>query len=111
MFWLENIFWLALFVVYECLLVPIVYAKTVLTVAWATQGLFLTVWNTVAWVFAGPIYIVIFIISDFYNMFCILLMHEGCRTAQGLQDELPKQEIDINDEVRCYNEAREIAIT
>ena len=36
MFWLENIFWLGLFVLYEFLLTPFVYFKNIFVVAWAT---------------------------------------------------------------------------
>ena len=103
--------WLSLFLAYEIALTPLVYFKNLLTVAWATQGLFLTIWNTVAWMFSGLIFIGFFIIRDLWYMFRILTMHNGCRHAAGLQDELPKQKIDVDEEVRCFNEAREIVIT
>ena len=89
MYWLENILWLALFMVYEVILAPFVYFKNLFVVAWATQGLFLTVWNTAAWLFAGPIYILFFVFRDLKNMFLILTMTKGCRFAANLEDELP----------------------
>ena len=110
MFWLENIVWLTLFLAYEIALSPFVYFKNLFIVAWATQGLFLTLWNTVAWFFAGPFYIVFFIVRDWCYMFRILTWTQGCRQAASLSDELPSKDIDENDEVRCYNEARAIAI-
>jgi len=39
-------------------------------------------------VFAGPFYIVFFILRDMCYMFNILSMHNGCRHAAGLTDEL-----------------------
>ena len=60
MFWLENVFWLGLFFCYEVCLSPFVYFKNLFTVAWATQGLFMTIWNFVAWLFAGVFYIFFF---------------------------------------------------
>lgn len=84
MFWLENIFQLGLFVLYETALVPFVYFKNIFVVAWATQGLFMTIWNTVAWIFSGLILLVFLVFRDVYYMFRILTMHEGCRRAAGL---------------------------
>jgi hypothetical protein len=89
MFWLENIFWLGLFVLYESLLTPFVYFKNIFVVAWATQGLFKTLSNTASWIFIGPMILIFLVLRDVWYMFRILTMHMGCRTAAGLQDELP----------------------
>ena len=70
----------------------------------------MTIWNTVAWIFSGPVILVFFVLRDFWYMFRILTMHMGCRTAAGLQDELPQAEVDDDEEVRCCNEARKIVI-
>ena len=99
MFWLENIFWLALFLAYEITLIPFVYFTNLVTVAWATQGLFLTIWNTVAWMFSGLIFIAFFIARDVYYMFRILTMHDGCRAYSGFDPELQEKEIDPEMEV------------
>jgi len=84
MFWLENILWLGIFLAYESALIPFVYFKNVFVVAWATQGLFMTVWNTVAWIFAGPIILFFLVLRDVWYMFAILTMHNGCREFAGL---------------------------
>ena len=110
MFWLENIVWLSLFMVYEALLSPFVYFKTLIVVAWATQGLFMTIWNTFAWMVAGPIYIVFFILRDTQYLFRIFLMHKGCRAANNIKDELATEQFPIMDEVNCFNEARHIVL-
>lgn len=89
MFWLENIIWLLIFMAYEVLLCPFVYLKNLFVVAWATQGLFLTIWHTVAWLFSGPILLVFFVLRDLFYMFKILTMHQGCRAAAKLGDALP----------------------
>ena len=77
MFWLENIAWLSLFFVYEVMLTPLVYIKTLFVVAWATQGLFMTMWNVFAWFTGGPIYIMFFILRDVWTMFVIFTQHNG----------------------------------
>ena len=75
MFWLENVVWLILFMAYEVAQLPLVYLKNLLVVAWATQGLFLTIWHTVAWLFSGPVLLIFFVFRDIYYMFKILTMH------------------------------------
>ena len=75
MFWLENIAWLSLFLTFEVVLTPIVYFKNLFVVAYVSQGALLKIWNTLAWLFAGPIYIVFFILRDLWYMFRILTMH------------------------------------
>lgn len=36
MFWLENIVWITIFLLYEAMLTPFVYFKNLFVVAWAT---------------------------------------------------------------------------
>lgn len=84
MFWLENIFWLTIFLAYEMTLIPFVYFKNIFVVAWATQGLFKTVWNTATWLFSGPIILIYLGFRDVWYMFTILTMHNGCREFAGL---------------------------
>lgn len=110
MFWLENVVWLLLFMAYEIAQLPLVYLKNLFVVAWATQGLFLTIWHTAAWLFSGPVLLVFFALRDIYYMFKILRMHQGCREAGGIFDELEVKKIDVNEEVMRYNEARDVAI-
>ena len=68
-FWLENIVHLGVFFAYECLLMPFVYGKTIFITAWATQGLFTTIFFTMGWIFVGPIILAYFILSDVGRMF------------------------------------------
>ena len=66
MFWLENVIWLAGFMVYEIAISPLVYIKNLFVVAWATPGLFLPIWYTVAWLFTGPIMLIYLVLRDMY---------------------------------------------
>lgn len=80
MYWLENVIFILLFILFELLLVLPVYVKNILQIAWASMGLFTKVFNTAIWLFAG-IPISIFIAArDVINIVNILRMLEGCRT-------------------------------
>ena len=70
----------------------------------------MTIWNTFAWMVAGPIYIVFFILRDTQYLFRIFLMHKGCRAANNIKDELATEQFPIMDEVNCFNEARHIVL-
>lgn len=110
MFWLDNIVILALFLIFEIILIPFVYLKNILTVVVNTAGLFTTIFYTVRWIFLGPFYALFILFRDFINFFKILTMLRGCRAAADLADELYTEPIDEDLEVRLYNEAREIVI-
>lgn len=43
-------------------------------------------------------------------MFKILTMHNGCKSAFGITNDLVDDLVDPNEEVRLYNQAREICI-
>ena len=75
MFWLENIAWLALFFIYEVVLIPLVYFKNIFVVAIASQGYLKKIGGTIAWLLIGPFCILFWIFSDVSNMFMILTMH------------------------------------
>lgn len=75
MFWLENIAWLGLFLVYEVALAPFVYFKNILNVAIGTQGTVKKIFSTLAWLFTGPFYILFFILRDLFYLFQILSWH------------------------------------
>ena len=110
MFWIENIVWIVLFMAYEIALIPLVYAKNIFTVAWATQGMFSTLFNTAAWIMTGPVFIAFFIMRDVWYLFRLMTMHQGCKVSTGVQDDMLKEEVDLPEETRLYNQAREAVI-
>lgn len=88
MYWLENVIFILMFVVVELLLVIPVYIKNLLQIAWASIGLFTTALNVAIWVFGGIPLTIFIALRDVFNLVNILRMHEGCRTFQGMTDEL-----------------------
>ena len=95
---------------YELALVPLVYGKTLFVVIWATQGLFATIWNTLKWILIGLLYCIFFVLRDVGYYLYILSMTEGCKEYMGLSEGIGDQEFDEDEEVRCFNEARDIVI-
>ena len=110
MYWLENFVGLLFFFCYECALAPLVYLKNILTVAWATQGMFLTVGYTMLWIWTGPVFLLFFVLRDVRCMFSILAMTSGCRANFGIKDEILDEDADENEEIRLYNEARAVCM-
>lgn len=50
------------------------------------------------------------VFRDVHYLIKILSMHEGCRKARGLADELKVEVIDKELKLRVYNEIRETVI-
>jgi len=87
MFWFENTFFIIAFIILVTLFVPLVYIKNVFVIAWASSGLFTTLFYVIGWVFVG-IFITIFLaLRDVFYFIKILSMHRGCREAMGRKDE------------------------
>ena len=110
MFWLENIVFLLLFIVVEIVLSPFVYIKNIANVIYSSYGLFTTIFYTIIWIFFGVGYILFMAFYDLYSLFNILTMLEGCRKHFDLDNDLDEEEEDLDMIVRCYNDAREVAI-
>jgi hypothetical protein len=93
MYWLENVIFLAAFFILElCLVIP-VYVKNIVIIPWAssTIGIFTPVVNLAVWITCGiPISLYI-LVNDVVNLFKILRMVEGCRKANGIEDELKEE--------------------
>lgn len=70
----------------------------------------MTVWNIFAWLFAGPFYIIFFILRDTWYLFRIFTMHDGCRAYHNKADSFMSDKPSIMVEVNCFNEARNIVI-
>ncbi len=108
MFWLENILFLAIFFLFELLLMPVAYCKIWFNIIKNSLGVLNTVLNIVFWLFLG-IFISFFLaLRDTYYLFRIFLYHHGCRF--GRFDDNGEVELDPQTRVHVYNEVREAVI-
>ena len=104
--WIENLIFLVVFAAFEIALTPFVYLKNIFIIAWASMGLFTTLFNVVGWIFAGPFFCFFIAGRDVMNLARIFAMQDGCKSAFGIKDELAVEEIDDNKEIEAYNGAR-----
>ena len=110
MFWLENIAWIALFLVYEVVLIPLVYLKNICVVAISSYGVLKKIGGVFAWLFSGPFFILFWILRDITYFVRILSMHEGCRHALALPDSGDNEKTEPDVLATAFNQAREIVI-
>lgn len=68
MFWLENIFFVLFFIVFEALLVIPVYVKNLVQIGWASKGLFTSFFNTAIWFFFGVPIALFILAKDVWNL-------------------------------------------
>lgn len=104
--WIENIILLVVFAIFELLLVPFVYFKNIFIIVWASMGLFTTMFNLAAWIFAGPFFCIFIAGRDVLNLAKIFSMQDGCKAAFGIKDELEIEEVDDKKEIEAYNGTR-----
>ena len=77
-FWLENIIFVSFFVMYEMLLLPIVFVLCLFNIGITTTGMFTTFFNLVVWCFAGILVLLCILFMDTFTLLKILSMHNGC---------------------------------
>ena len=97
-FWLENFFGVFFFLIFELILIPLVYIKTIFNVMYSTSGLFTTVFNVMTWITFGIFYLIIIMIRDVYYLLFILYMHNGCKAYKEEQDKLRKKRESFDDD-------------
>ena len=78
-FWLENLVLIFLFIMFEIMLMPLVFIKTYYNIMYSTPGPFSTVFNLMRWTGFGIVYMAFMLIKDVYNLLRILSMVEGCK--------------------------------
>lgn len=78
-FWLENIVGVLFFTIFELILIPIVFLKTIVNIMYSTHGLFTTVFNLLKWYAFGLFYLTLILTWDVYMLLKILWMHKGCK--------------------------------
>ncbi|CDW78613.1 UNKNOWN [Stylonychia lemnae] len=109
-FWIENVIFLFIFLLYEIFLIPVVYVKTFINIITCSVGLFTIMFHCAAWFFSGFFFSFFLVFRDIYYLAKILSMHQGCRQALGLADELKEEVIDKEVKLKVYNEIRETVI-
>lgn len=74
-FWLENLIGVLFFIIFELILIPIVFLKTNFNIMYSTHGLFTTVFNLLKWLIFGMFYLFFILTNDVFMLLKILSMH------------------------------------
>ena len=78
-YWIENVIFVVLFLFYEIVLLPVVFAKTFLNIITCSVGLFTIMFQCMLWLFSGLFFAMFLIARDIFYLIKILSMHQGCR--------------------------------
>jgi hypothetical protein len=109
-FWLENVVFLALYLLYELCLLPLVYFKVFFNLLFSPKGLFTVIFYCLVWLFFGIALTFVMVLQDIWCLLTILAMHQGCRSAMALSDELEQVRVDSRLKLKVYNEVRQTVI-
>jgi hypothetical protein len=104
MHWLENIFFLLGFLLFEVLLAPLAYAKVWVNILVNSLGALRTICNGLLWAVLGIPMTLFLVIRDLTYLMMILCKHQGCR--HGKPDEFGETVMDIELREKLYNESR-----
>ena len=83
MFWLENIFWILVFLSYSLLLVPFVYLSNFYNIIWATSGPFKPLFYVLFWLVIGIPLSLFIVLRDVWLFIKLLAILEGCLKHTG----------------------------
>jgi len=108
MYWIENCVFMSAFIVYELLILPLVYLKTIFNMFSVSSGILKTMLNVVLWIIGGLFVDLWFVALDAYYLFRVLSMFKGCR--EGMKNELEELELGLNKRIELYNEVRKTII-
>lgn len=70
-FWMENIFFLMIFIGFEISLTPFVYILTYFNILYCTPGIFTTTGYIMWWAGFGPFYLLFMLLYDTYYLIVI----------------------------------------
>jgi hypothetical protein len=119
-FWFENLIGVLFFMIFEIILIPIVFLKTIFNIIYSTSGLFTTVFNVLKWLIFGIFYLFAILSYDVFMLIKILTMHRGCKEykeeqtnkgqeeAEDDEENSRERERDMNQQV--FNEVRGVVI-
>ena len=113
-FWLENIFFIIYFIVYEIVLMPFVFFLTFFNIMYSTHGLFTTAFNVIKWAIFGFIYLLYLLLNDTRMLIQILAKHKGCKESDPKNDKQKIDEThidnDLNKQIMVFNDVRTTVI-
>lgn len=116
MFWIENMIYVVLFLIFEILICPFAYFKVwynfillVRTTGSGTISIMKSLIYSTIWAFTGPITMIYIIGLDIMNFLHILKFHDGF--IQTKDDKIAAKKTDETNKIKLYNEARAIVIS
>jgi hypothetical protein len=108
-YWIENVFIVIAFFVFEIIIMPIAYIKIWVNLIKNSQTLFKTLVNLLVFAVIGGPLMILAVAKDVYYMLLILCYYYGCR--YGKVDELAEDEVDNSLRIELYNETRATVIS
>ena len=100
MFWLDNIFWILVFLSYSLLLVPFVYLCNFYNILWATSGPFKPMFYMLFWLLIGLPLSLFIVLRDVWLLIKLLTILEGClkhtgkdKNSNKLSDEKKEEDL------------------
>lgn len=108
MYWLENVFFLALFISFELLLCLPIFVKMFYHLWYISPSMIVKVFCLIGWLFFGLFFCLFLVIYDTKIVFVIMSMHNGCQRAKGLEVIEVKDE---EKEIKIYNQLRSTMIS
>lgn len=98
-FWFENIAYLSALLLYELILVPIIYLRLIVNI-FRAESLFRALLLIVGWIFFGPFYLLHGVLFDVFNFLKILYDYK----EEGDEELIKAQEDEMQDKIVIYNE-------
>ena len=83
-FWMENILFIIVFIMFEICLTPLVYLITFFNILFCTPGIFTTTAFIIWWSGFGIFYLLFMLMYDTYYLIVILSYHDGCKVVEEL---------------------------
>ena len=99
-FWLENVYYIVTFLLYELLLVPFIYLRLIFNILRVETNICNAIGLSLAWLLIGPFYLLLGLIQDMYyynKVLCDYHEDDNAATEKQVEDEL-------QDNIVIYNE-------
>lgn len=93
MFWVENVFFILIFLVFEILIFPVAYIKVWINIIKNSMGILNTILNCIIFLIIGIFTMLYLLLRDVCYLIKILSYHNGCRF--GKADELAEESMDM----------------
>ena len=105
-YWVENMFYIGVFVVFELALLPFIYLLTFINLILQSNspgqiGLF-----TVLWLFFGIFVLIFILFRDVGNLCWILYQHDGCKAQMDQKSDEEDEEMPLEKQMSVFNDLR-----